>query len=96
MSTKRRQYTSQFKFKVAIEAIKEEKTINELGSIYNIHPSQIRKWRKQLLRDGANVFGSKLGRQLREKTEQEAELYEQIGRLKMEMEWLKKKAAHLD
>jgi transposase-like protein len=96
VSTKRRQYTSQFKFKVALETVKEIKTINEIASVYNLHPTQIRKWRKQLITEGASVFGSNLNRQLQEKTDREAELFEQIGRLKMEMEWLKKKATPID
>jgi transposase-like protein len=93
VSTKRRQYSSQFKFKVALEAVKEIKTVNEIASVYNLHPSQVRKWRKQLMTEGASVFGSNLSRQLEEQTARETELFEQIGRLNMEMAWLKKKAA---
>lgn len=93
MTKKRKKYSSQFKFKVALEAAKGLKTISEIASQHNIHPSQVRTWKKQVLAEGATVFGSNLARQLREQEAREAALYEQIGRLKMELEWLKKKAA---
>lgn len=93
MTTKRRQHTSQFKFKVALEAVKEIKTTNEIASQYNVHPTQVRKWRKQLMTEGPSVFGNHITRQLQEQEARETELFEQIGRLKMELEWLKKKAA---
>lgn len=96
MTKKRRQHSSQFKFKVALEAVKEIKTTNEIASQYNIHPTQVRKWRKQLLTEGPSVFGNNLTRQLQEQEARETELFEQIGRLKMELEWLKKKGAQFD
>lgn len=92
MTKKRNKYSNQFKFKVALEAAKGLKTISEIDSQHNIHPSQVRTWKKQVLAEGATVFGSNLARQLREQEAREAKLYEQIGRLKMELEWLKKKA----
>ena len=92
MSRKRRQHSDQFKFKVALEASKGIKTLNELASEYEVHPNQISSWKKQLLTEGASVFSRNEG-QYQEQAAQEAELYEQIGRLKMELEWLKKKAA---
>jgi putative transposase len=91
MSRKRRQHSDQFKFKVALEASKGIKTLNELASEYEVHPNQISSWKKQLLTEGASVFSRNGGRQQQEQTAREAELYEQIGRLKMELEWLKKK-----
>ena len=91
MSKKRRQYNDQFKFKVALEASKGHKTVNELASEYNLHPTQISSWKKQLLAEGASVFSRSNGRKQQEEAGREAELYEQIGRLKMELEWLKKK-----
>ena len=93
MSKKRRQHSDQFKFKVALEASKGHKTVNELASEYNLHPTQISSWKKQLLEEGAGVFRRNTGRKQQEQAVREAELYEQIGRLKMELEWLKKKAA---
>ena len=89
--TKRTKYTANFKFKVALEASKGHKTVNELASEYHLHPTQISSWKKQLLEEGAGVFSRNAGRKQQEQAEREAELYEQIGRLKMELEWLKKK-----
>jgi putative transposase len=91
MTKKRKQYSAQFKFRVALEAAKESKTISELASEYEVHPTLVRNWKKQLLGTGAEVFGHSLQHAEREGVA-EAELYEQIGRLKMELEWLKKKA----
>lgn len=92
MTKKRRNHSSQFKFKVALEAVKERATLNEIASISNIHPNQVSAWKKQLLLEGPTVFGQQTAKKLAEQTAREAELYEQIGRLKMELEWLKKKA----
>lgn len=91
MTKKRKQYSAQFKFRVALEATKENKTISELASEYAVHPTMIRNWKKQLLGTGADVFQNSAKRPAPEGVA-EAELYEQIGRLKMELEWLKKKA----
>ena len=96
MARKRRQHSNQFKFKVALEATKGVKTLNETASEYNLHPNQVSNWKKQLLEEGSAVFSSNVARQLREQETRETELYEQIGRLKMELEWLKKKATQFD
>lgn len=96
MTKKRKNYSQQFKFKVALEAVKELKTINEIASAYDVHPTQVKSWKKQLLAEGPTVFGQNAAQQLREQEARETELYEQIGRLKMELEWLKKKAAQFD
>ena len=93
MTKKRKKYSSQFKFKVALEAVKGLQTINEIASNHGVHPNQVRTWKKQLLEEGPAVFGQDTARQLRDQEAREAELYEQIGRLKMELAWLKKKAA---
>ena len=92
MSKKRRQFTADFKFKVALEAAKGTKTISELSSESGVHPNQISQWKRQLLDEGAELFKKNAAKQQREQEQVEAELYEQIGRLKMELEWLKKKA----
>jgi transposase-like protein len=91
MTQKRRRHTDQFKLKVALEAVKGLKTINEIASEYNLHPNQVSGWKKQLLEEGVTIFSSHAARQQREQATKEAELYEQIGRLKMELEWLGKK-----
>jgi putative transposase len=96
LARKHRRHSNQFKFKVALEASIGLKTLNEIASAYNVHPNQVSSWKKELLEEGPTVFGSKVARQLQEQEAREAELYEQIGRLKMELEWLKKKAAQFD
>ncbi len=96
MRKKRRQYSNQFKFKVALEAVRELKTINEIASTHTVHSSQVKTWKKQLLTEGPAVFGGNTAQQLRAQEAREAELYEQIGRLKMELEWLKKKSTQFD
>ena len=93
MANKRRKHSNQFKFKVALEAAQGLQTLNEIASRYNLHPNQVGKWKKQLLTEGPTVFSNDTARQLQAVEERETELYEQIGRLKMELEWLKKKAA---
>jgi len=92
MSVKRRNHSPEFKFRTALEAAKEQKTISQLASEFNLHPNQISTWRKHLLKDGKIVFQSNGKHELQ--TTQESDLFEQIGRLKMELEWLKKKSAH--
>jgi transposase-like protein len=89
---KGKRHSAQFKFKVALEAAKGSKTLNELAAEYGLHPSQISEWKHKLLEEGPSVFSTYTIRQQREQEAQQAELYEQIGRLKMELEWLKKKA----
>lgn len=96
MTRKRRKHSGQFKFKVALAAAKGDKTINEIASEHNLHTTQISNWKKQLLTEGPVVFNSSTARQLQEQEARETELYEQIGRLKMELEWLKKKANRFD
>ena len=96
MTQKRRRHSNQFKFKVALEAAKGLKTINEIASEHNLHPNQVSGWKKQLLEEGVTIFGSHTARKQRQQAAKEAELYEQIGRLKMELEWLGKKVADID
>ena len=92
MTKRRKKYSNQFKFKVALEAVKERTTINEIASSNSIHPNQVSTWKKRLLVECPTVFGQQTARKLQEQTARESELFEQIGRLKMELEWLKKKA----
>ena len=96
MASKRRQHSAEFKFRVALAAVQEVNTISELASQHDVHPTLIRKWKRQLLRDGSQVFVQTNGQERQEQTNKENELYEQIGRLKMELEWLKKKAAQFE
>ena len=92
--SQRRRHSAQFKFKVALEAAKESRTLNQLASEYELHASQISEWKHRLLNEGDGIFkSSSTCRQQREQEALHADLYEQIGRLKMELEWLKKKVA---
>jgi transposase-like protein len=93
MTKQRRQFTAKFKFQVALEALKELKTINEIASQYEVHPTQVKQWKKQRQEGGADVFDEKADKAAQMQSVVEAPLYEQIGRLKMELEWLKKKVA---
>ena len=92
MSRKRAQHSAAFKAKVALAALKETRTINELAGQFSVHPTQVHKWKRQLL-DGAEELFIGPGVKPHDDQAELAELYEQIGRLKMELEWLKKKAA---
>jgi putative transposase len=93
MSRNRRRFSAEFKFEVALEAAKGLKTLSELSSQFGVHPNQISGWKRELLENGVTVFSHPSTRQQREQEALQSELYEQVGRLKMELEWLKKKAA---
>jgi putative transposase len=89
MAAKRRKHSPQFKSKVALAALKEEKTLAQLSSEYGVSPIQISRWKKQLLQGCSELFQRK-GQTL-DPEGLTAPLYEEIGRLKMELDWLKKK-----
>ena len=94
MSVGSRRHSPEFKFRVALEAAKEHQTISQLSSEFSLHPTQISDWKKQLLEKGKTVFQSNQSNGKHKlQVIQESELYEQIGRLKMELEWIKKKSA---
>lgn len=91
MTVKRKHRSASFKFKVALEAAQGLKTVNQIASEHQVNPSQVSEWKKQLQSQGASLFEKKGVSSQRQQEKKEAELYEQIGRLKMELEWLKKK-----
>ena len=95
MGKRRRQYSADYKFKVALEAAKGTKTLSQLASETGIHANQISQWKGKLLDVGNSLFLRNDAHEQRELEKREAELYEQIGRLKMELEWLKKKVAQI-
>jgi transposase len=94
--TTRKQYSAKFKARVAIEAIRGEKTLTQLGSQFKVHPMQIAKWRKAALEQLPELFVDGRARQMRGAEAESNALYEEIGRLKVELDWLKKKAGLLD
>lgn len=93
MSMKRRQHSAQSKAMMALEAVKERRTVNELAADYGVHPTQISQWKRQLLERVAELFSIRRQKRAHEGEVLQAELYQEIGRLKMELEWLKKKVA---
>ena len=76
---------------MALEAIKEQKTIAELASLYSVHPTQITKWKKRALDSLAQIFSDKWKQEEKNRDELIQELYQQIGKLKVERDWIKKK-----
>jgi putative transposase len=94
VARKRKSHTGAFKAQVALAALKGDKTVNELAALYGVHPTMIHAWKKQLVNNAEELFTS--GAQKSTVAEHEtlqSQLYEQIGRLKTELDWLKKKAA---
>jgi len=94
MAGKRTKHTAGFKAQVALAAVKSDRTVNELAAQHGVHPTLVHAWKKQLLVGAETVFAS--GARIDSTSDaeaQKAELFEQIGRLKMELEWLKKKVA---
>ena len=95
MTRKRRIFGASFKAKVALAAARGDKTTAQLASEFGVHTSQVTAWKKQLLEQASGLFEDGRTKRRDESSVDEQELYEQIGRLKMEVEWLKKKSAEL-
>lgn len=92
MKNKRRNHSAAFKAKVALEAVKGDKTIAELASQYEVHPTQIIQWKKQLLASLPDLFNNSPQKDRQKQDELTEHLYQQIGQLKVELDWLKKKS----
>ena len=92
MSGNRTRYGSNLKAKIALEAIRGEKTAAELAGRYEVHVSQITRWKKQAVERLPEVFSNKVEKDRLEGEKLQGELYRQIGRLKVELDWLKKKS----
>jgi transposase-like protein len=91
MAGKRKQHTAAFKAQVALAALKGDRTVNELAGQFGVHPTLIHTWKKHLLQGAEAVFANGAKGVMADAEAEKAELFEQIGRLKMELEWLKKK-----
>jgi transposase-like protein len=90
MSGRRRRHSPGFKAKVALEAARQTKTVAELAKTFEVHPVQISQWKKQLLDGAESLFRDGRRREHEDSQALQAELFERIGRLNMEIEWLKK------
>src|SRR4029450_1558749 len=91
MSTQRKQYSAEFKARVALEALKGLKTVTELASTYGVHPTQIAHWKHQLQKEMPEIFSARRAKREQDHEAFQAQLYQQIGQLKVELDWVKKK-----
>lgn len=88
----RRMYSADFKAKVALEAIREMRTVAELSSEYGVHPTMVVRWKREALEQLPNVFSRRTDGNNKEKDNLIESLYRQVGQLTMELEWIKKKS----
>lgn len=97
MSRKRRQYSPEFKAKIAIAALRGDRTVAELASQYEIHPTMLNTWKRQLLENASELFdnGKTASKAQSEVKAENDELYRQIGKLKVERDFLAKRSAQL-
>ncbi len=93
---KRKTFTAKFKAKVAIEALKGHRTVNQIAAEFDVHPSQVNAWKKLLYEESSDIFSKGRKQRTEDMEEEKDKLYSQIGRLKVEVDWLKKKTGHLD
>jgi transposase-like protein len=91
MVTQRNHYSAEFKAKVALEALKEQQTLAELGATYGVHPTLVAQWKRQLRDALPKLFADRRQKPDRSAEELQAQLYQQIGQLTVELDWLKKK-----
>lgn len=94
MTLQRRQHRAEFKAKVALEAIRGERTINERAAEYGVHPVQITQWKQVVSDELPQIFSSRRGATHNAEEALKAALYQQIGQLKVELDWLKKSVGH--
>ena len=89
---KRKLFSSQYKARVALEAIRGVKTVNEIAQEFEAHPTQVGLWKKELQEQAAGLFDARRGPKPVDQSATPERLYSEIGRLKMELDWLKKKS----
>jgi putative transposase len=94
MKSQRKRHSADFKAKVALEAIKGQRPINEIAAKFQVHPNQITQWKKQMLDALPSIFSDRRLKADRDHEQLEASLYQQIGQLKVELDWLKKKVGY--
>jgi transposase-like protein len=92
MLRRRKRHDAGLKARVALQALKERETVAQISKQFGVHPTQVNQWKRKLMEEAAELFEREDGSKRAEAFET-TELYEQIGRLKMELDWLKKKAA---
>ena len=95
MGNSRKNHSAAFKAKVALEAVKKEKTLAQLAGEYGVHPNQITRWKKYMLENIPDIFSRKRKNDKRNQEQLVSELYRQTGQLKVELDWLKKKSEQL-
>lgn len=91
MNKQRNHYSADFKAKVALAAIKGQQTVNEIATRYSLHPNLVLQWKKQALEALPDAFSNRRARAAQDEEVLKAQLYQQIGQLKVELDWLKKK-----
>ena len=94
-TNKRKYHGAAFKAKVALEALQERETINQIASRYEIHPNLVTQWKRQLIDSSSDCFDRKRNQSIKEDNIKD-ELYQQIGKLKVELDWLKKKSESIN
>ena len=90
--TTRKSYDSRLKVQVALEALKNQRTITQIASEYGVHPTMVTQWKQRLLNELPDIFNNKHQKNKQDNETLQAELYRQIGQLKVELDWLKKKS----
>jgi transposase len=93
MGSTRKNYPASFQVKVALAAIKGDKTLAQLASEFSVHTNQIQQWKKRLLSEASSLFSHRRSKAERDAEELQSELYRQLGQLKVEVDWLKKTCA---
>ena len=92
MSKRRQKYSAEFKAKVVLEVLKENETLSEIAGRHGIHPVQIANWKRTLLERSPEIFSQPGKDEAKQRASQEDDLYKKIGRLQVELDWLKKKS----